>query len=174
MTTIEPSLKRDMPPNRTCDLPVMSCGRPARSALKRSKERSSSGSTLYFVASIRKSRCSSASFAGLLLREILRLGPILVRVVELPDIVVEGALVRTKPGDAVPRDRRPSLVVDAAVAEHLEVLRLAPLGGFGVVERIQHAGALVGRLLNAVHDGWRRNPRGLEHRRRDVDHVTEL
>ena len=53
-----------MPPNRICVLPLMSCGRPARSALKRSNVRSSSGSTLYLVASIRNSRCSSASFFG--------------------------------------------------------------------------------------------------------------
>jgi hypothetical protein len=45
--------------------------RPARSALNRSKVRSSSGSTLYFVASITKSRCSSASFGRILLGEIL-------------------------------------------------------------------------------------------------------
>ena len=53
-----------MPGNRSCVLPLMSCGRPAMSGLMRSKPRSSSGTTLYFTASISHSRCSSASFCG--------------------------------------------------------------------------------------------------------------
>jgi hypothetical protein len=65
-------------------------------------------------------------------------------------------------------------VIDAAVAEDLEVLGLAPLGRIGIIERIQHAGAFVWRLLNSVHKGWRRDPRRLENRRRDVDDMAEL
>ena len=63
MTTLF-SDRRPMPANRICDLPLMSCGRPARSGIEALDGRSSSGSTLYFAASIRKSRCSSASFSG--------------------------------------------------------------------------------------------------------------
>jgi len=43
-----------------------------------------------------------------------------------------------------------------------------------VVECIQHVGALVRRLLYGIHDCRRRYPCGLEDRRRDIDHVTEL
>jgi predicted Zn-dependent protease len=39
----------------------------------------------------------------ILLGKILRLGPVRVRVVQLPDVVVEGALVGTDPWDAVVR-----------------------------------------------------------------------
>ena len=42
----------------------MSVGRPAISGASRSEVRSSMGRTLYFVASISQSRCSSASFSG--------------------------------------------------------------------------------------------------------------
>ena len=55
-------------------------------------------------------------------------------------------------GYAVPGDGRPPFVVDATVAEHLEVLQVVPFGRLGVVERVDHADAFEGRLLNAVDD----------------------
>ena len=55
--------------------------------------------------------------------------PVRARVVELPDVVVERRqLASSTHGVRVPRHRGPALVVDAAVAEHLEVLRLVALG----------------------------------------------
>ena len=113
-------------------LPWINSGRPAIWALPRSAKRSSSGITLYLAASISHSRCSSASLSGLLLGEVVGLRPVRVGVVQLPDVVVEGGhdrVVTGGPGRAVLGDRGPALVVDAAVAEHLEVLRLVPLGG---------------------------------------------
>ena len=84
-----------------------------------------------------------------LLRQVVRLAPVLVGVVELPDVVVEsrGLLADEEPGRLVPRHRGPALVVDAAVAEHLEILRLVSLGRLGVVEGVQHADAFDGTLL---------------------------
>ena len=55
------------------------------------------------------------------------------------------------PRRLVPGHRGPAFVVDAAVAEHLEVLGLVPLGRLGVVERVQHADAFDRLLLDAVH-----------------------
>ena len=109
-----------------------------------------------------------------LLRQILRLGPIGVGVVQLPEVFVEPALVGAEPGYAVPRHRRPSLVIDAAIAEHLEVLRLVPFRRPGVVERIEHADAFERRLLHAVDHGRMRQAGGLEDGRRDVDDMMEL
>ena len=63
MLTTQFSLTR-MPSNSSWLLPRISVGRPAISELIRSKERSSSGTTLYFTASISQSRCSSASLPG--------------------------------------------------------------------------------------------------------------
>ena len=53
-----------MPPNSRCRFPFTSTGRPATSGSSRSATRSSSGRTLFFVASIRNSRWSSCSFSG--------------------------------------------------------------------------------------------------------------
>ena len=152
VTTSEPSLSRHMPPNRICELPLISCGRPARSGLKRSNVRSSSGSTLYLVASIRKSRCSSASFSGFSLARSCDWVQSVFVSYSSQTSSSNAALVGAHPRDAVPGHRGPALVIDAAVAEHLEVLRLVPLGRLGIVERIQHADALERRLLHAVDE----------------------
>ena len=72
------------------------------------------------------------------------------------------------------RHRGPALVVDAAVAEHLEVLGLVPLRRLGVVERVEHADALDRVLLHAVHRDRLGQSRRLEDGRRDVDDVVEL
>src|ERR1700745_4267954 len=87
-----------------------------------------------------------------LLGEVVGLAPVLAGVVELPDVVVEGYGLPTDehPGCAVLGYRGPTLVVDAPVAEHFEILRLAPLPGLPVVERVQHADTLDGPLLYAV------------------------
>ena len=133
-----------MPPNSSCELPLISVGRPARSELKRSIRRSSSGSTLYLRASSHEQRLELGELVGHLGGEVVRLGPVGVGVVELPGVVVERRQRQTlDPRRRVAGDRGPALVVDAAVAEHLEVLRLVALGRVGVVERVAHAHALV-------------------------------
>ena len=72
------------------------------------------------------------------------------------------------------RDGRPALVVDASVTCHLEVLCLAPLGSFGIVERVRHADALDRPLLDAVY-GERLGETGdFENGRRDVDDMMKL
>ena len=64
---------------------------------------------------------------GLLLRQVVGLRPI-IRRVELPDVGVDWWVLGEEPRDAVASDSGPTLVVDAAVDEHLEVLGLAVLG----------------------------------------------
>src|SRR5580698_8272986 len=103
-----------------------------------------------------------------LLGQIVRLTPVFVGVVELPNVVVErrGYLAYKNPWRFMSCDRGPALVVNTAVAEHLEVLRLVLLCSLCVVERISHADALDGMLLDAIDedrlgqaghlkDGWR-------------------
>src|SRR5207247_9691539 len=78
------------------------------------------------------------------------------------------------PGWGVARDRGPPIVVDAAVAEHLEVLR-PPAVAFGpAVERIAHAHTLDRALLDTVDSCWLREACGLEHRGCNVDHMMKL
>ena len=102
---------------------------------------------------VRKRRWSSASLSGSLVGEVMRLRPV-VGAVELPDVVVERRHLGGHPRDAVPRHRSPPLVVDAAVAEHLEVLGRAAFGRIRVVERVGHRDAVERHLLDAV-DGRR-------------------
>ena len=109
----------------------MRVGRPASSGLTRSAERSSIGTTLYLTASISHSRCSCGEPLGLLGGQVVGLAVVDGAVVQLPQVVVER---RHLAADHHPRrlvlgDRAPALVVDAAVAEHLEVLQVVTLRG---------------------------------------------
>ena len=65
-------------------------------------------------------------------------------------------------------------MVDAAVAHHLEVLGLVPLGRLSVVERVRHADAFDRALLDAVDEDRLGQARHLQNGRRDVDHMMEL
>src|SRR5271165_4761128 len=111
-----------------------------------------------------------------LLGKVVRLAPILVRVVKFPNVVVEGYGLSAyeHPWRPVLCHRGPALVIDAAVAEHLEVLRLMPLRGLGVIERIQHAHALDWALLYAIDRNRFGQPCRLENRGRDIDDMVEL
>ena len=140
-----------MPPKSSWRLPRISCGRPARSALKRSARRSSSGRTLYFAGLDQEQPLQLRQLLRVLRREVVRLRPV-VRAVELPDVVVERRRLGHHPRRAVTRHGGPALVVDAAVAEHLEVLRLAALGRRRVVEGGRHRDAVQRHLLDAVHE----------------------
>ena len=147
---------RPMPGKNSCELPRMSVGRPASIGSSRSAERSSIGTTLYLTASISHSRCSLASISGVFGREVVGLAVVDATVVQLPQVVVER---RHLAADHHPRrlvlgHRAAPLVVDAAIAEHLEVLQVVAFGRVGGVEREEHAGALHRRLeLGAAASG---------------------
>src|SRR3954452_23158687 len=96
------SLRRPMPPKSSWELPFTSSGRPTSWALKRSTRRSSSGSTLYLRACSRHSAVVELELfvpavrrepqllkLGQLLwhlgGEVVRLPPVRVGVIELPD-----------------------------------------------------------------------------------------
>ena len=70
--------------------------------------------------------------------------------------------------------RRPALVVDAAVADHLEVLRGVPVRSLRVVEGVAQAGALDRLLLDAADHLGLWQPGRLEDRRQHVDDVVPL
>ena len=53
------------------------------------------------------------------------------------------------------RHRRPTLVVDTAIAHHFEVLDDVRLGGTVITQRGQHAETLKRRLCYTVHGGGR-------------------
>ena len=90
-------------------------------------------------------------FFGVLFGKVICLREVLVDFVELPwcFIGIPVAAIRI-PGDERGRRGHPSVVIEAAVAAELEVLRLAMAGRFGVVEREGEAGAFDRLLLHSV------------------------
>ena len=120
------------------------------------------------------------SLSGILAARSLDCGRVLLDVVELP--VVAGDHVRRRGGAQLPRQRRrrrrrhPAVVIDGAVAEHLEILRGVPGRGVGVrlVPGVGHAHAFDRALLDAVDRLGRRDAGRFEDGRHDVDDVVEL
>ena len=112
--------------------------------------------------------------------QIVELGGVLLDVVELP--LVSGDHIRRRRGAQLPRkgDRRrgrhPSVVIDGAIAEHLEILRRVSGRGVGVrlVPCVRHAHPFHGALLDAVDRIGLRNAGRFEDGRSDVDDVMEL
>ena len=112
--------------------------------------------------------------------KIVGLGEVLLEVVEFP--LVAGDHVGRRGGARLPRKgrrgrrRHPAVVIDGAIAQHLEVLRGVPGGrvGIGLVPRVDHAHAFDRPLLDAVDRVGRRDAGRLEDRRHDVDDVVEL
>src|SRR5271154_7151031 len=115
-------------------------------------------------------------FFGHLLGQVICLAPVFIGVIELPHVVVEcrGFLTLEYPRRLVPRHRGPAFVINAAVAEHLEVLCLMRFGSLCIVEGVRHADALDRMLLHSVDEGRLRQTRHLKDGWRDVDHVMEL
>src|ERR1700761_8813457 len=113
---------------------------------------------------------------GHLLGQVVCLAPVFVGVVELPSVVVECRrfLTLEYPRRLVPRYCGPALMVDTAIAEHLEVLRLMLLGGLGVVERVTHADAFDRVLLHSVDEGRLGHTCHFQDCWRDVDDVMKL
>ena len=68
----------------------------------------------------------------------------------------------------------PALVVDTAIAKHLEVLNLVPLGRVRIIEGVHQARALERCLHYAVHTLGLRQSRRLEDCWSDVNDMRKL
>ena len=102
------------------------------------------------------------------LGEIVGFGEVLIDVVQLPLVVGPFGSV------PMPAHRLPAVDPDAAVSEHLEVLRLTRGVGLRVVERVAEALAGDWNLLFAAHAGRRFDAEGLQDGRQHVGHMMEL
>src|SRR6185295_16366027 len=83
--------------------------------------------------------------------EVVGLRELLVNVVQLPGVVIETGAARGQPRQsAVQTPGDPAVVVERAVAEHLEVLGDSPAWCGLVAEGVGHADALDGLLRDTV------------------------
>ena len=74
------------------------------------------------------------------------------------------------------RRRHPAVLINGAIAQHLEVLRgvLGGRVGVGLVPRVHHAYAFDGSLLDAVDRVGRGNAGHFQDRRHNIDDVVKL
>src|SRR5262249_15606111 len=100
----------------------------------------------------------------------------LLDVVQLPGVLgkVSGPPTGLPGYGPVSGGCHPAVVVDAAVAEHLEILSPPPGGGPGVVKGVGHAHALDRLLPDAVDLRRLSHTRRLKDGRHDVDDMVEL
>jgi hypothetical protein len=113
-------------------------------------------------------------FRRILRSYIVRLRPV-ARGIELPNVVLDfRELSSQQPWRAVPGTSRPPLVVDAAIDEHLEILRRVPIRRLRVIERIGNARAFDRLLLNAIDKRRRWYLRRLKNGRHHIDHMAKL
>ena len=122
------------------------------------------------------------------LRELLRhlrgqvvgLRPVVLEVVEFPDVLVgrpvpdAGRQARDPRGARAEGRGHPAVMVDGAAAHDLEVLRAQPALGLRVVEGVGEADAVDRILRDAVDHARRRDADDLVDRRHDVVAVVEL
>ena len=119
--------------------------------------------------------------------EIGRLGRVLGEVVKLPVLGVEfaqhvlgqGHHAEERPallerGSGHRANRAPAVVIDRAVCEHLEILRLVPALGLRVLKDMGKAHAFDRRLADAANLRRRFDPERLENARDHVDRMREL
>ena len=121
---------RPMPGKNSWELPWMSVGRPARSGLRRSARAVVEREHVVLGGLDEPEPLQLGQPLGLLLGQVAGLAVVAAgAVVELPHVVVEGRHVAADhdPRRLVLGDGAPALVVDAAVAEHLEVLEVVAL-----------------------------------------------
>ena len=112
---------------------------------------------------------------GMLAGDVPGLGPVRMGVVQLPTIVVEASRgLQGLPGGAVTCHRQPAVVVDATIADDLEVLR-RPAATLGLIHQaVDHADA-VARLLRDAFEGLGRVDAGrLEDRGEHIDDVVPM
>ena len=147
------------------------CGCWMREELDRASDRRAAARSSSAPRRTRR-RSSSFSFSRILLREVLRLGAILVDVVQLPAVLVEVADAADR---RVQRGRLPAVLPDPARAEHRVVLHAASVVlRLGVVERVAHRDAVERILLDAAIDLRHLEPDDVEDRRHDVRRVVVL
>ena len=111
---------------------------------------------------------------GILRSKVIRLAEVLIHLVKFPHVVLQRRERYHQPRERVPSAGDPAFVVDAAVAEHLEVLRGAALDRLRGVGGVEHGDAVHGPLRDAINGLGLRDPSGFERGRGDIDDMVKL
>ena len=157
--------------------PAIALGRGARA---RSRIELSSGKHLIFPGLIHEECLQLFQLVGILCGEVVILGEVIGDVIEFPFVASHDIrhFGRAHEPRGLRRNRRgdPAIVVERAVTEHLEVLRLALRGSVRVraVEGVSHAHAFDRFLGDAIDRLRRLDAGGFEDRRHDINDVVEL
>ncbi len=154
--------------------PSMRSGRPAMEATIRSAKRSSSGRTLYLIASSRKAACISLSLSGSCRGKIVGAAEVFRRVVQLPSVLAERTTRFRFPRQLVLDVWRTSHPCKCHGSRELVILDRVRRLRLGVIEGVEHAHPLHGLLRKSIdHRGLRQAYR-LQHGRGDVVDVVVL
>src|SRR5882724_11585585 len=112
--------------------------------------------------------------SGILRGEIVGLAEVLGYMVEFPRVLGERRKRHHQPRNRMARARHPAIVIDAAIAKHLEILSRVCLLGFRIIEGVNHRSSIERPLHRSVDALWKRQTRGFQYGRRDVGYVSEL
>ena len=108
--------------------------------------------------------------------KIIRKAEINRGVIQLPTIICRNRVhsLRRHPGihDGCPR--HPTIVIDTAITNNLEILRVVPFFSAWIIECVQQAGSLHWDLRNAINHGWHRQIGRLKNRGGHIIHMREL
>ena len=126
------------------------------------------------MASCSKSALQLGELLRVLGRQVVRQTEVFLRVEELPLVFLKRRKRFGSPGRLVDDAREPAVVVDGAIAKHLEVLGGVAVWRVRVVGRVEHAHAVHRELLHAVDALGLGKRGGLEDRGSHVVHVMPL
>ena len=108
--------------------------------------------------------------------KIIRKAEIDRGVIQLPTVICRNRVhsLRRHPGihDCCPR--HPTIVIDAAITNNLEILRVVPFFRAWIIECIHQAGSLHWNLWDAIDHGWHRQIGRFKNRGGHIIHVREL
>src|SRR6266478_185370 len=94
--------------------------------------------------------------------------------VEFPSVLGERRKRHHQPGNGMARARHPAIMIDAAIAKHLEILSRVCLLGFRIIEGINHRCPIKGPLRRPVDALGEWQTRGFQHSRRNISDVSKL
>src|SRR6266513_3032980 len=112
--------------------------------------------------------------SGILRGEIVGLAEVLGYMIKFPSVLGERRKRHHQPGNGMARARHPAIVIDAAIAKHLEILSGMCFLRFGIVKGINHRCPIKGPLRRSIDALGEWQTDCFQHSRRNIGYVSEL